>query len=180
MYSGRFTQSVREQFTDIVKRALHQFIADRINERIKTALTSEEAVKGQEAKEQTEPTSDNQVERRQDKIVTTEEELEGFYIVKSILRDVIDPKRIVYRDTINYFGILLDDTNRKPICRLHFNRAQKYIGLFNDKIEERISVDALNDIYKYADRLKSTALSYEGMKVSGPLGVTPISAASGN
>lgn len=59
-------------------------------------------------------------------------------------------------------GILLDDNNRKPICRLHFNRTQKYLGLFDDsKNEERIPIDELNDIYNYEDRLKGTVLRYE-------------------
>jgi hypothetical protein len=71
--------------------------------------------------------------------VTTEEELEGYYIVKSILRDKIDPSRIVHRDTISYMGILLDDNNRKPICRLLFNSDKaKYIVLFDkDKKQEK-------------------------------------------
>lgn len=38
-----------------------------------------------------------------DKIYTTEEELEGFYIVKSILRDNIESERITYRDAQSYF-----------------------------------------------------------------------------
>lgn len=171
VYSGRFTQSVREQFTDIVKRALHQFIADRINERIKTALNSEESVKVQE-KDLPDTSAETQGDGKDDRIVTTEEELEGFYIVKSIVREVIDPNRITHRDTLNYFGILLDDTNRKPICRLHFNRSQKLIGLFDaNKVEERFPIDTLNDIYQYGDRLKTTALGYDGVKVTTPITV---------
>jgi predicted type IV restriction endonuclease len=164
VYTGRVTQGVREQFTDIVKRALHQFIADRINERIKTALSGEDGSANNDSRnipdtiEIAEKTVDVEGETG---VVTTEEELEGFYIVKSIVREVVDPNRVVYRDTLSYFGILLDDNNRKPICRLHFNRAQRYIGLFDSqKNEERLPIDDLNDIYKHSDRIRGTLQYY--------------------
>ncbi len=81
--------------------------------------------------------------------------------MKAIVCAVIDAERIVYRDTLSYFGILCDDNNRKPVCRLHFNGRQKYVGIMNtDKNEERIPIDNLNEIYKLADRLKAVARLY--------------------
>jgi hypothetical protein len=77
-------------------------------------------------------------------------------MIKAMLRDTVDPKRIVARDTLSYFGILLDDNNRKPICRLHFNRSQKYLGLFDqERNEQRIPINDLNDLYQYAEQLKT-------------------------
>ncbi|MDX8405269.1 MAG: hypothetical protein R8K50_03870, partial [Mariprofundus sp.] len=64
------------------------------------------------------------------------------------------------RDTKSYCGILLDDNNRKPICRFHFDHAQWYLGLINDKQEERVPIDGLDDLFKYADRLKMTIAAY--------------------
>ena len=54
------------------------------------------------------------------------------------------------RDVKSYCGILLDNNNRQPICRFHFNYAtQKYIGLFDEnKNEERVPIDDLDDIFK--------------------------------
>ena len=66
------------------------------------------------------------------------------------------------RDVRSYCGVLLDDNNRKPVCRLRFNAAQKYLGLFdNGKEEERVQIDGLDDIYRYSDRLKATITLYE-------------------
>ena len=48
-------------------------------------------------------------------------------IVKSILRQVVDSSRIAYRDTASYFGILLDDNNRKWICRIQLEGSEKHI-----------------------------------------------------
>lgn len=165
IYAGKVTQRVREQFTDIVKRALHQFVADRINDRIKTALTGED---GSSQSEQIEQPMAATAAEPEDSVVTSGEEMEAFYIVKSILREVIDPQRVAPRDTMSYFGILLDDNNRKPICRLHFNRSQKYIGLFNmQKNEERVAIDTLNDIYKYSERIKGMVMFYENPVADG-------------
>ncbi|RKU20979.1 hypothetical protein C6500_07530 [Candidatus Poribacteria bacterium] len=101
------------------------------------------------------------------RIITTEEELEEFYIVKSIVREVIVPDRIGHRDTMSYRSVVLDDSNRKLICRLHFNRAKKYLGLFDeDRNHERFGIESIDDIYEYAEQLKATAQRYDAPAVS--------------
>ncbi|HEU5375334.1 MAG TPA: hypothetical protein VFV38_07850, partial [Ktedonobacteraceae bacterium] len=86
---------------------------------------------------------------------------QAYYIVKAIVCSVIEVERVVYRDTQSYFSILCDDNNRKPICRLHFNGKQKYIGLINaDKGEEKMPIDNLNEIYKFDGPLKTTVGFY--------------------
>ncbi|MCA9212431.1 MAG: type I restriction enzyme HsdR N-terminal domain-containing protein [Planctomycetales bacterium] len=170
VYQGRLTQSTKDQFTDIVKRAFHGFVTDRINERLKSALSTvdfEEATSSPADSKETKETSDAGEDANQ--IVTTEDELEGYYIVKSILREVVDAQRIFIRDTQSYCGVLLDDNNRKPICRLFFNTSQKYLGVFDaDKNVTRHAIDDVNDIYKFADELKKTIDAYEGENTKGP------------
>ena len=67
------------------------------------------------------------------------------------------------RDVQSYCGILLDDNNRKPICRFHFNRTQKYVGLFdkNARSEERVPITDIDELYGLALRLKATVERYE-------------------
>jgi hypothetical protein len=48
-------------------------------------------------------------------IITTEEEMEGFYIVRAILREMVDVKRVFHRDTKSYFEVLLNDNMNHPI-----------------------------------------------------------------
>jgi predicted type IV restriction endonuclease len=76
--------------------------------------------------------------------VTTAEEIAGFQIVRAILRDTVSPKRVYMRDVQSYCAILLDDNNRKPICRLRFNNTEKLIiGIFNlAKEEERVTLES--------------------------------------
>lgn len=96
-----------------------------------------------------------------DGIITTEEEIEGFNIVKAILREIIDVKRVTMRDTKSYCGILLDDNNRKPLCRLHFNSSKKYIGIFSQKKEQRLEIGSVDEIFKYAEQIKSAVVEYD-------------------
>ena len=163
VYPGSKTQSVLNQFVPITKRAFLQFINDHISKRLKSALGGDDpsAVMVQSTEESRETEGNSGGSEGDKRIETTEQELEGFHIVKALLREVVGPERVVHRDTISYMGILLDDTNRRPICRLHFNRRQKYIGLFDaEKVETRYAIETLNDIYQYADQLKATAESY--------------------
>jgi hypothetical protein len=60
-----------------------------------------------------------------------------------------------------YFAVLLDDNNRKPIARLHFNRTQKYIGIFDDNREEtRVPISSLEDIYEHTEALRASVKGY--------------------
>lgn len=152
----RFTPAVKDQFTLITKRAFEQLISERINERLKGAMTSESApIVSSVAVIPTETSAESQ-------IVTSPEEVEGFHAVRAILRDVVAPRRIFMRDAQSYCAVLLDDNNRKPLCRLRFNNTQKLrLGIFTGKKEEELfSLDAVDDIFNYADKLRKTVLSY--------------------
>ncbi|MFW6067214.1 MAG: type I restriction endonuclease [Myxococcota bacterium] len=161
--SGRFTQANREQFTTIVQRAFQQFISDRVGERLRYALeredrTSEAPTPSAGAAQADAAASDDEAERG---IVTTEEELEGYRIVKAIVCKVVPSDRIAHRDAKSYFAILLDDNNRKPICRLYFNTSNKYIGLLDaDKNVVREPLERLEDIYRFEVQLRETVQRY--------------------
>ncbi|CAG5087115.1 hypothetical protein [Parvicella tangerina] len=152
VYSGRLTENVTAQFSELVKKAVNQLISERVNDRLTSALTKETEQQAEE----------NQEEEPESKIVTTEEELEGYRIVTAIVRRKVTTDRIAHRDTQSYFGILLDDNNRKPICRLHLNGGNKYIGLFDEnKNETRELLESIDDIYNYEDQLLKTIDYYE-------------------
>ena len=151
---SRFTASAKEQFTEFVKKASYQFI----NESVSDFLDSVKAVQKEGEKSE----EDQELVEKSDGIITTEEELEGFQIIRAIVCQKIAPNRVVHRDTKSYFGILLDDNNRKPICRLHFNSSQKYIGLFDkDKKEKRYPIHEVTDIYQFSQSLLDSLSFYE-------------------
>ncbi|WP_419964395.1 type I restriction endonuclease [Pantoea vagans] len=161
VYDGILTQKVREQFSILTKKAATQWLNDQVNERLKSAISGGAMVSNQPNSEDLLKSSNDKSEADSGIIVTTEMEIEGFHIVKSIIRKVIEPQRITFRDTQSYLGILIDDNNRKPICRLHFNRSQLYIGMFDgEKKETRHPITSLNDIYNFSDVLRDTAQQY--------------------
>ncbi len=79
------------------------------------------------------PVEESKAAQEQLSVVTTADELQAYYAVKSMLYGVVDAKRVVLRDVQSYCSVLLDDNNRKPICRLYFNGTQKYLGLFDNE-----------------------------------------------
>jgi len=163
VYSGRLTQHVKDQFTAITKKATRSFLTDQINMRLKQAIDEDVTLprQPQPVSPPDVPVEETDDPERKNEIITSEDEIEGYFVVKSILRDTLDVKRIRMRDTKSYCGILLDDNNRKPIARLHFNRPQKYLGLSGDgKKEERIPIDSIDDIYKYAKQIIAIVSSY--------------------
>lgn len=162
VYDGAMRQVIIDQFAPLVKRSLNSHVSDIIAERLKGALSAEQ----QEEKKVEEQIEEPVEQVEESRIITTEEEMESFMIVKSILRPVVDINRVVYRDTINYFGILLDDNNRKPICRMRFNsQTKKYLVTFDaDKKEVKHEIKSLDDIYDYAEEIKAAIAMYDAEK----------------
>ena len=162
VYDGIITAKLLEQFTSLTKKSISTYINDLISERLKSALNTEETVSSQEksvpsnVEQATEDGSNN-------KIITTEEEIESYIIVKSILRPFIDISRVVYRDAQTYFAVLLDDNNRKPICRMYFNGlTKKYIATFDEnKKETKHEIKCLDDIFNYSQQLKDIISFYD-------------------
>ena len=154
VYEGRMTQNVIDQFSPLVKRAYQQFVNERFQAKISTAFVDDDNTLD-EVTTVSEVVAD-------DGIVTTEEELEAYYVVRAILREVVDISRVAARDVKSYFGVLLDDNNRKPICRFHFNSSQKYLGLFDEeKGETKVPISSIDQIYDHGEYLKRTVSAYE-------------------
>ncbi|WP_442787275.1 type I restriction endonuclease [Flavobacterium suncheonense] len=152
VYNGRLTEKVMDEFTELVQKAFGQLIGEKINERLHLALNKEVIIQEKDQIEESEIS----------KVTTTDEELEAYRIIVAILRRKIPVHRIVHRDTQSYFGVLLDDNNRKPLCRLHLNGGKKYIGLFNNnKNENRQLIESIDDIYNFEKELLDTVGLYE-------------------
>ena len=158
VYPSSITAKVLEQFTNLIKKSAQQYISDLITERLNTALNQEKETSNQN--EITTPLAEQA--NVTSNIETTEEELEGFMIVKTILRQKVDIKRITYRDAQSYFAILLDDNNRKPICRLYMNGNKKYFVILDEnKKEVKTEILTLDDIFSFSDKLFQIVENYD-------------------
>ena len=160
VYDGVQTAKVKSQFLETTTKALKQFLNDSINARLKSAI-GEGVKEVVEVEKQERDVEENIGDLEKSKIETTDDEIEGFNIVKAILRQKIEAHRICSRDTQSYFGVLLDDNNRKPLCRLHFNAKQKYIGIIDDsKNEIRHPIETIDDIFSFTEELQNTVSLY--------------------
>jgi len=149
VYAGRITATVMDNLKSVTKSAFREYISDTVKSRLSNALQTT-----------TENETPDASFSPENDIVTTEEEVEGFMIVKAIAREIIPADRIVMRDAKTYCAILVDNNNRRPLVRLHFNRAQKQIGLFDEGSDQRVNIDRLDDIYNFSDRIKAAASKY--------------------
>lgn len=160
VYKKKLTQKAIDQFTTITKDSLDQFLSDKINERLKSAMQPKPAVAPNE--DTISLTQTQEISPKNDGIITTEDEWEGYYFVKAMLHDIVDPSKIVMRDAKSYCAILFDDNNRKPLCRFYFDGKQKYVALFdnNERQETKEPIENITDLFKLKDRIRTVAKSY--------------------
>jgi hypothetical protein len=163
VYSGTITPKVLERFAELTKRSMSQVINETFAERFQNALHQNDTEQPKSPVSQ--ETAGEAIEKEKH-IVTTEEEMEGYCLVKAALRNSVSIDRIFGRDALSYFAVLLDDNNRKPVCRLHFNNyTSKYIETFDeDKKGTRHELESLNDIFKYAETMVKTIKAYDTQK----------------
>lgn len=153
VYEGTKTQNIITKFRDVVRKSFNQYVNELMNDKIKLALeteTNNEVKQPEDIIETTEVVS---------KIITTEEELEGYFIIKSMLREIIPITRVGYKDTESYFGVLLDNNTRKWVCRLQLDGSQKYLIIpdsNSDALKKKsikYPISNVDDIYSYKDIL---------------------------
>lgn len=150
IHDGRYTAAVIEQYRSLVKSAFREVIRDSVQDRLSTALAKTEDV--------SEPV--DAAPQAEADIVTTDHEVEAYLIIKAIVSNVMKPARVTIRDQKSYCGILADNNNRRPIARLHFNRATKYLGLFDGDVEEKVAIESLDELYNFSERIRQTAIKY--------------------
>ena len=144
IYSGVKTQTVIDKYKPLVKKSLNIYINDLINERLQNALKSNNENLKKEIEEK----------HNEDSVVTTVEEMESFYIVKSILSECCDVNKIAYKDTIDYFGILFDNKVTRWICRIYLKKNVRFIIIpDNNKNEVRYEINQVSDIYKFRQQI---------------------------
>ncbi len=152
VYPGARTARRVEEFIEYISAAWNQLIADAVREKLTAALARTNGT----IEEQ--PPQDHAEESEEDGIVTTEDELIAYYIVKAIVHGVVEQSRVTLRDQKTVCLILLDDNRLKWITRLYFNGNRYRLGLRDDDDQEkRIDIDSPNDIYDFADDIRNSA-----------------------
>ena len=151
IYEGRLLQNVVDKFKPLVKKSISAYINEIVNDKIKTALNSETP-----AEEETEEITGIEPA---DEIITTAEELQSFYIIKSILGNDIELNRITYKDTVSYFSVLIDNKVTRWVCRIYLKEHTKYLIIPNGDKQEKYNIDKISDIYNLSEKLKTRAFA---------------------
>ncbi|SIN97222.1 type I restriction endonuclease [Vannielia litorea] len=156
IHEGSITKGVLEQIKPAIQSALDEVIRERIQDRLSITFRDEKKVASEIVPQ--EPSDSAGSDRD---INTTDEELSGHLIVRAIAAKRVPVSRVAIRDAKSYCAILMDDNNRKPICRLYFNSpTTKYIGIFdNAKVETKHRVDGPEDIYKFSDDIERVVIA---------------------
>ena len=159
VYSGMKTQAVIDKFRPILKKALNNYISELMNDKIKSALSANNEPEDSEEDAPSEE-SDNDVAPKS-QIVTTEEELEAYFIVRNMLKDLAPNEDITYKDTTNYINVLYKGNARKWICRFILSNTQKILIIPNeDKSELRYSLSDIHDIEQYSEAITAVLKRY--------------------
>lgn len=152
IYDGRIMQNIVDKFKPLIKKSLSQYINEIVSDKIKSALNS-----GDIEPDTTETIATVEDEHTNKEIITTAEELQSYYIIKSILGDTIDIERITYKDTASYFSVLIDNKVTRWICRIYLKENIKYLIIPNSENNEKHTIDKISDIYALSDILRNRA-----------------------
>lgn len=153
VYDGVKNQKVIEKFKPITKRAMNQYINEKMSSKFKETLNNTENDK--------EENNVEEIQEDENKIVTTIDELNAYAIVKAILRKEVEPQRITYKDTESYFGILLDNNIRKWIIRINLNSRNKHIFIPDEKKKGiRHEINDIDDIYNFEKEIVESLKRY--------------------
>ncbi|WP_270739808.1 type I restriction endonuclease [Massilioclostridium coli] len=152
VYSGVKTQNVIDKFRPILKKALNNYISELMSDKIKSALSGDEIQTEQQNIEV--DTTENEEPSKTKNIVTTDEELEAYFIIKNLLKDTVSMEEITYRDTLNYINVLYKDNGRKWICRLVLTDNKKELLLPDEnKNSIKYTLNNIYDLENYKEQL---------------------------
>lgn len=153
IHDGSVTKAVQEQIKPALQAALDQIIRDRIQDKLSITFQDKPAKPSEDSSPAEDEASD---------IITTDEEWEGFRIIRAIAARHVPIDRITIRDSKSYCAIIMDDNNRKPICRLYFNSpTTKNVGIFDpEKKEVKFRVEGPQDLYAHYEALETVIKSY--------------------
>jgi hypothetical protein len=128
MQNGRKTKALVDTFRQYTKVSLKNLLIDnKQNSNISSDIESESVDK---------PTTKTQIE------------IESFYIIKSIIRKIIDPKNITFIDKETYFAVIIENDLERWICKLYMkNKMEIGLPYDNEVGEITYNFESIDDLY---------------------------------
>jgi hypothetical protein len=120
--STRITSNVLDRFRPIVQKAINNTLLEIVSEGLSPRTVEVTVAKDEEENVELTETLTSKVG-----IVTTEEELQSFEIIKKILNENgRDVENLKYKDTLNYFNVM-NRVITKWFIRVNLDQTVKYI-----------------------------------------------------
>ena len=165
-YSGqKISHNVIDKFRPVLRKALNEYVNEWMHDKITHALNGDNADNGPNTMspdaEAPAPVSQPAAAPKQQRIVTTEEELEAYFIIKNMLSDVVDLRDVTYKDTESYINILYQGNSWKWICRLRLTDTKKIwiIPVESKQGRQQVWQD-IYDLKQYESALKEVLQRY--------------------
>ncbi|OQB30268.1 MAG: hypothetical protein BWY08_01278 [Bacteroidetes bacterium ADurb.Bin174] len=156
--NGSYTAKQVEQYTPLVKRSIQNHINDVISDRLNVAMENNKNARLEKEKTptKTEELPEGAISVSEDgKVVTIQEEIDAYNIIRSILRKHIDAAQITYTDYQSYFVVQINDNSWYWVCRINIGKRKKQIGFPKENYKgcEWIQIETIDDIFKYENNL---------------------------
>lgn len=161
----RMTAQNLETFTKLVTTAQSQFLKDEANRRLQDAQNLDEPKEVAPVAAETPTEPQEEVAIADDGIVTTEEEIQAFNIIRAICCAEVPAEDVFMRDAKSYCAVLYQDNNRKPIARLWMDRKVPRIVIFDaDRNEHQFELSGVTDIYQHAELIRKRCRALRDMQ----------------
>ena len=162
LHKGSYSQAARDRFRPLLQEASREFIKDRLDATFRAAQSFTTRIDEKRGPEQSGEPDESGKE-----IATTAQEWQAYDIVKAIVQDLVASDRVAIRDAHSYCAVLVDNNNRRPVCRFYFNGPQKRLGVFDGSRADsgalnvrQYDIESLDDIHNYADQLREATRRY--------------------
>lgn len=137
---ARASSAARKSIRSLTQPALAQFMHDRINERLKTALEREEEMPAEPVEEQPpEP---------------TQEEHRGLGIIRDIVEGMVDPELVLLSLSKHYTTVMLNGYGRPRVLCLLFLRT-KTLRIQPGYGAPRLPVESVEGIRDHTDAIRA-------------------------
>lgn len=159
VFPKKMTEKAVDRLRPLVKQGISTTLIDMVSQGLTQGINDDADCDEVQAQDE--------VHDHADKIITTEEELAVYgEIAKTIAAQVGQDDRVTYKDTINYFSIMVDNKVTRWFCRTYLNpnvrRRKLVLRLPKDTVANLIGPDI--ELFEHTgEKDPCTMLDYTGM-----------------
>ncbi len=138
VYCGRKTKTLVDTFREYTKVSLKNLIVDEKHRSINEVSLD--------------------VENIENSVIMSQIEMESFYIVKSVVRRIINPENITYVNNENDFTVVVENNSKKWICKINVRNKMEIKLPYDNEVGEVIyDFESTDDIYELDNEIMEIA-----------------------